>query len=309
MSKIVVGICTYNRNKMLNICLDKLVEMKIPADVQVEVVVIDGSRNFAAKELVLSKNVEGKIKFYYFSFLAGCIAAARNKVLKEVKALNPDYIAFIDDDEYPDENWLVNSYGLLHETGAKVVTGPSVAKFVDDDLQEVSVPAWLSKNSIFRRKPNRKNGHVCTTCATNNVLVRADVIDELGLSFDETYKRMTGEDLDFFSQISAAGHKIVWCRDAIAYEFIGAKRANLRFILDRNYNNGYLKIFSKRKNNCFSCFNIVETLVNLFVFALIFPFSVFLGPVVFVEALSRVVFAYGAFVSLFKGETLVHYKD
>ncbi len=309
MSKIVIGICTYNRNDFLNVCLDNLLRIKVPADAQVEIVVVDGSKNGIAEELVNSKNAVQKFKFHYFAYCSKCIAAARNKVLKEVRELEPDYILFIDDDEFPGEDWLVNLYEFMLNSDAAVVTGPSLVKFVDEKLNEVAVPCWMSKNSIFRRKPHRKNGHECATCATNNVLIKAEVIEKLDLWFDETYQRMTGEDLDFFSRVCEAGYKILWCKDAHATELIGAKRANLKFILDRNYNNGYLRIFNKRKNNRLNLLHIAETLFNLVLFALLLPFSLLCGPVVFVEMFGRLFFAYGAFVSLFRVETLVHYKN
>ncbi len=55
MKKVVVGICTYNRNDLLNLCLDRIYSVQLPKDVHLDVIVVDNSAEAAAKDLVEQK--------------------------------------------------------------------------------------------------------------------------------------------------------------------------------------------------------------------------------------------------------------
>lgn len=329
MEKIVIGICTYYRNELLNLCIDRILSMNDGGggkllsgsenDISVikdeckpfavEVVVVDNSPEMTAKELIDKKNVTANLKIHYFSHLGKGIASVRNRVLKESMALNPDYIAFIDDDEYPDENWIFNAYKAFAKYNADVVTGPSILRFVDSKLNELKVPGWIKNNSRFKfKRTRRQSGFLCKTAATNNVMIKAEVLRKMGFWFDESYKKMTGEDVDFFGRVYDLGYRIVWCKEAVVYGIADITRCNWKYIWRRNYNNGYLKIFSKKKNGKFNIINGIMVFLNLFIFTLIFPFSIVLGLTIFFEAFGKLAFCCGALVSLFKKDAIVHYK-
>lgn len=309
MKKVVIGICTYKRNELLNICLDYIDKMTLPKDIMVEIVVVDNSPEAMAKNLVETKILERGVKLYYFSFLGKGIAAVRNKVLEEVLKLNPDYIAFTDDDQYPCENWLLELYAKLAQDGADVVSGPVLPNFVDANFKPLDVPDWIKNNSRFEGKSKRADGVICKTASTNNVLFKTEILNRMDYWFDESYMKMTGEDIDFFDRIYALGFKIVWSKDAVVHEIIDPRRCTVKFLWCRNYNNGYLKIFNKKKKHCLTPLNFFECIVNLLFYGILLPVSILGGLTFFFEIFGKVAFSLGAFISLFKSKALVHYKD
>ena len=51
---------------------------------------------------------------------------ARNKFLKKIKNINPDYICFFDDDCTIDKYWIKNTFKIIDTKKADVVTGPQL---------------------------------------------------------------------------------------------------------------------------------------------------------------------------------------
>ncbi len=316
MKKVVVGICTYNRNDLLNLCLDRIYSVQLPKDVHLDVIVVDNSAEAAAKDLVEQKArvlVNGgggdPLKLHYFSFHGKGIASVRNEVLRRAKVLQPDYIAFIDDDEFPSENWLVKLYSRIENSDADVVTGPVVYNFIDVNLNPLNVPDWIKNNSYFKGKYKRPDGHICMTASTNNVLFKTALLDKMEYWFDERYQMMTGEDIDFFERIHRLGYKILWVKDAIVNEVVSPNRCNFKYIWKRNFNNGYLRIFNKKKNDRLQVKHYFGTILNALIFLLLFAFSIFGGLTTFSNCYGKLAFSMGAFVSLFKSKAFVFYKD
>ena len=305
MEKIVIGICTYNRNELLNICLDKISVMKIPDNVSIEVVVVDNSAESIAADVVKSKT----LNIHYFSFHGKGIASVRNEVLRQAVKLKPDYIAFIDDDEYPDENWIFELYTRLIATKSDVVTGPVVYNFVDTNFNQLKVPFWIKKNAYFKGKYKRPDGHICRTASTNNVLFKVSILDKLAYWFDEKYQMMTGEDIEFFERVYNLHYTILWVKKAVVNEIVSPERCTLKYIWKRNFNNGYLRIFNKRKFNRLELRHYYETVLGFLFFLCIFPFSIICGLTKLSNMYGKTAFSFGALVSLFKSQTLVHYKD
>lgn len=311
MKKVVIGICTYNRNESLKICLDRISSMKKPDDIVLDIVVVDNSAaSVAQKVLVNAAGVGGaSAGVHYFSFHGVGIAAVRNEVLRRVKELNPDYVALIDDDEFPCENWLYELYTRIENTDADVVSGPVVFNFVNTDFEPLKVPSYIKNNACFEGKNKRADGRLCKTASTNNVLFKAEILDRLSYWFDEGYLHMTGEDIDFFDRIYKLGCKIVWCKNACVNEFVNPKRCSLAFIWKRSFNNGYLKIFNRKKDRKCDVKTCLMAFFNLIIFTLSFPLSIVCGLTIFFNAFGKFAFSLGAFISLFKSEALVHYKD
>jgi glycosyltransferase involved in cell wall biosynthesis len=76
------------------------------------------------------------------------IALARNRALENARG---DFIAFIDDDEFPAHNWLANLLTTLEKHAADGVLGP-VRPFFD-----TPPPAWLVRGR-FCQRPEHPTG-------------------------------------------------------------------------------------------------------------------------------------------------------
>ena len=157
------------------------------------------------------------------------IAPARNAALAHLG--DADWIAFIDDDEVPEPQWLAELIRVQREYQADVVAGPVLSHFPDP------IPKWVLDGRFFdhRRYPT---GHPLKHAFTNNVLFRRRILEDLQLRFDPRWALIGGEDRHFFQRIAMAGYRIVWADEAIATEWVPARRSTVAWLIQRHYRAG-----------------------------------------------------------------------
>jgi succinoglycan biosynthesis protein ExoM len=155
------------------------------------------------------------------------ISYARNRAIATA-SLDSDFIAFIDDDEVPEPNWLEQLLLTQIQHHADVVHGPVLPHFQPD------APAWVIRGRFFenRRLPT---GHLLEAAYTNNVLMRADLVKGQNIVFQERFALTGGEDSYFFRSLHQAGKKLVWANEAIVHEWIPNSRTTMQWILQRGY--------------------------------------------------------------------------
>ena len=52
MKKILISVCTYLRPNMLERALNCIIELKMPEDILVEILIVDNDKNLSAKNIV-----------------------------------------------------------------------------------------------------------------------------------------------------------------------------------------------------------------------------------------------------------------
>ena len=118
-----------------------------------------------------------------YAYNRGFLAAAR--------ALPPaDYIAVLDDDEYPDRAWLTRMVSAATSLDADIVGGPVLPVF--DDPQH-----WLAKSGLYQ--PRRfASGRVDMIYGAGSMLAKASVIEAyLDEPFSHAFAFTGGSDLLF----------------------------------------------------------------------------------------------------------------
>jgi succinoglycan biosynthesis protein ExoM len=162
------------------------------------------------------------------------ISHARNTAVA-CTGRNADFIAFIDDDEVPKPYWLDQLLDVQRLCAADVVSGPVLPYFCDP------VPEWVIRGRFFDEafaNPRYVTGHPIKLTATGNVLIRAEILREMNIPFDERLGLTGGEDIHFFRRVDRAGYKMVYAADALVYEWIPKSRTNVRWMLKRAYRLG-----------------------------------------------------------------------
>src|SRR5271157_2736074 len=101
---ISVCICTYKRPWMLAHLLNKLPDQITENAFTISVVVVDNDHAQSAKDTVEHCRDKILIEIDYFNEPEQNIALARNKAIENAKG---NFISFIDDDEFPDDRWLI----------------------------------------------------------------------------------------------------------------------------------------------------------------------------------------------------------
>lgn len=155
------------------------------------------------------------------------IAAARNRVLAETA--DRDLIVFIDDDEVPDADWLVQLLAGWRAGTADAVTGSVVSRFA------VEPDAWVRAGGFFDRRHRAAvpDGALLPVAATNNLLLDRHVVDAVGLRFDEEFGLSGGSDTMFTRTLVARGATIAWCPGARVVEIVPASRLERGWLLRR----------------------------------------------------------------------------
>jgi succinoglycan biosynthesis protein ExoM len=228
----VLSICvpTYRRPGGLFLLLGALdAQVFSEAPPAIRIVVVDNDESESAREVVDDLRSFVRYPLHYCVEKRVGIPQARNAAL--AAAHDSDWIAFVDDDETPEPDWLEALLRTQRATGADVVTGPSLPRFVDPP------PDWIVESRLF--EPLRHaTGAPLSTAYTNNLLARGSVLRALDSYFDERFTLGVGEDTELFARVAAAGGRIVWADDAIVYENVPPARATLRWMLARGYRTG-----------------------------------------------------------------------
>jgi len=151
------------------------------------------------------------------------IALARNKAVENA---NGDFIAFIDDDEFPARDWLLHSFQACEKYQVDGVVGPVKRHF------DRTPPNWVLEGNFYER-PTYATGFVIgwSQGRTNNVLLTRQVISGGEQPFRPEFR--SGEDQDFFRRAIERGHTFVWCNEAQVFEVIPPVRWNRMFMLRR----------------------------------------------------------------------------
>jgi hypothetical protein len=150
-----------------------------------------------------------------------------------------DWLAFVDDDEVVDARWLDALLMAQTHFAADVVTGPVISTYT------ATTPRWIVEGRFFERG-RRPTGQVLQTAATNNVLVGMHVFRDGRFRFDTSMALTGGTDTHLFHRVSRAGFKIVWTDDALVYEEVPVSRANLAWLLQRQYRKGVVDVLLQR---------------------------------------------------------------
>jgi len=219
---ISVCICTYCRPMMLSRLLEELVRQDTNNFFTYSIVITDNDVQESAKQLVHVFAVESNIEITYCVEPRKNIALARNKGLEKAKG---DVVAFIDDDEFPSTNWLLEMWKILIRYQAAGVLGPVKPVF---DSQP---PAWLMKGGFFNR-PAYRTGFILQweECRTGNVLISKSILEKLDTVFRPEFGA-GGEDQDLFRRLIKMGHNFVWCNEGAVFETVPPHRWKRAYLM------------------------------------------------------------------------------
>jgi glycosyltransferase involved in cell wall biosynthesis len=195
------------------------------------VVVVDNDSAQSGKDVVTSFKKKSIVNIDYYHEPVQNISLARNRAVRNATG---DYIAFIDDDEFPEKDWLINLHKTLIQFNADGVLGPVRSHFENEP------PSWISKSKILERH-SFKTGTVIPGykyTRTGNVLLNRQLFKTKEDYFDPGYGRIGGGDAIFFKSMMQNKKAFVWCDEAIVYETVTAERQRRLYYLKRAFTRG-----------------------------------------------------------------------
>lgn len=226
-TKVDVCVCSFKRPEILE-TLRAIAGQADLTNCDVRIVVADNTQSGDMKQIVLEASEELKLNLQYVHAPANNISIARNACLDAASAT---WIAFIDDDEIPDACWL-NMLLVEAEKGSwDAVLGPVDAIYADN------APLWLRQGNFHSTRPVFVGGQI-KTGYTGNVLLRNHFARACGLRFRAALGKSGGEDEDFFNRFVDAGGRIGFSPRALVHEPVPESRANLRWLMRRNFRAG-----------------------------------------------------------------------
>lgn len=270
---ISVCICTFKRPVLLKRLLDGLREQETKGQFTFSIVVVDNDRAESARRVVEEFTARSPVCVVYCVEARQNIALARNKAIENATG---DYVAFIDDDEFPITCWLHTMFEACHQYKVDGVLGPVKPHY------DQAPPDWVIKGK-FHERETYPTGLVIDwrKGRTGNVLLRRQVFEGCEQPFRPEFR--TGEDQEFFHRAIAQGHVFIWCDEAIAYEVVPPIRWKRTFMLRRALLRGAIE----PKTPDFGFRDVAKSLIAVPAYAIALPFSLIAGQDKFMILLIR----------------------
>ncbi len=183
-------------------------------------VVEDISRTFRFPLTCIIEPRRGHTYAYNRAFISACRTAPA-----------PDYVAVLDDDEYPDANWLTEMVRVALHYDVEIVGGPVFPVFDAPDH-------WLAKSGLYA--PTRfATGRVSMIYGTGSMLIRRSTLEQyLDEPFKHDYAFTGGSDEEFFFRCRREGRSFAWADEAHVFETMPLSRTTVSYVLRRRFRKG-----------------------------------------------------------------------
>jgi succinoglycan biosynthesis protein ExoM len=270
---VAVCICTYKRPDFLRRLLDELRAQDTCGLFTYSIVVADNDQLRSAEPLVLAFAASSQIPIRYCVEPRQNIALARNKAIENA---NGDFVAFIDDDEFPTKQWLLTLFRACEKYQVDGVLGPVKPHF------DAGAPKWVIEGKFYDR-PTYPTGFVIDgkKGRTGNVLLKKEIFAEDTQPFRQEF--LTGEDQDFFRRMIERRRVFIWCDEALVYEIVPPIRWKRTFMLKRALLRGRTAIV----HPTFGALDVAKSALAVPAYTVALPFALLLGQHRFMTVLVK----------------------
>jgi len=219
MTNICIAVCTCDRPEML---AKLLLEVVRQHGRTIPVIVADNGNN-PARAVV--DTFATQLDLRYSRVKEAGLAVVRNRTLQMAKDGGFQYVACIDDDEYPNDGWLAELESPAELRDADIVYGSVIPD------PAVRLPNWLSKGGFLSHSGN--------THSTANVLLRLSILPQQDTDwFSQKFAFVGGEDNEFLTRLEVNGAKVVNANNAVVVEHVPSDRLKIRYYLKRGFREG-----------------------------------------------------------------------
>lgn len=279
MVHICVCICTFQRPQFLHRLLEALKRQVTGDQFTYSVVVVDNDYLRSAEAEVAAFVASASVPIRYCVEPEQNISKARNKAIENAIG---DYLALIDDDEFPNENWLLTLLEACRRYDVDAVVGPVLRHF------DEKPPKWIVKGNFWQRVTyptgtvlDKGKGRI------NNALLKREVFAGCQEPFRPELR--AGEDQDFVMRMVEQGRTFVWCNEAVVHEIIPPMRWKRSFMLRRSLLQG--SAFPLRKAIRFG--DLAKSVVAVPVYTILLPITLMLGHHRFMNLLVKLAYHSG----------------
>lgn len=237
--KIAIAVCTYRRPRQLERLLRHLSGMKTRG--------LGGSN---VRFLIVDNRPDGEVRAVC-DRVAPLLPVgldlveearrgrtyARNRAAEEGIQRGCDFVAFIDDDDEPELDWLERLVARQAESGADIVCG-AMAPVLPEE-----VSPWMRSSPLL--DPPVLGGEtkfgIPRGIGTFNALVSVQVFRKLleaGEIFSQEFAHSRREDTEFFARAKALGARFALAPDSVVHRDFGDDRATVLGLLRYSWQMG-----------------------------------------------------------------------
>lgn len=228
---VTIGVCTYKRPEGIAKCLRSLIDQQtsVPFDIVVtENEPAQGSK--AVIEQIADEAKEKGIEIRYYCEPEPNISIARNRCVAECRG---EFLAFIDDDEWAEPDWLEKLVEVQREYDADVVHGTVISEY------EPGFPDYLKDIRNFQHMFHE--GQKLESAATNSALYRIALLKKREYPFNLDYGITSGEDSDLaFFLYQKLNALIIKTFKAVVHELQSASRGKCKYYWKRSFRESYI---------------------------------------------------------------------
>jgi GT2 family glycosyltransferase len=222
--RVSVIVCTHNGGRTLGQCLERVRDLSYP---DFETIVVDDGSTDNSAEIAREHDarlVQTEHRGLSFARNAG-VAHATGEV-----------VAFLDDDAYPDPDWLQYLAAALRANAHAGVGGPNIPP--EEDGLVADCVALAPGGPIHVLISDREAEHV-PGC---NMAFRKSALEEIG-GFDERF-RTAGDDVDVCWRLQESGRTLGFSAGAVVMH---RRRDSVRRYLKQQYGYGKAEALLERK--------------------------------------------------------------
>jgi GT2 family glycosyltransferase len=221
--RVSVIVCTHNGARTLPECLDGVRDLDYP---DFETIVVDDGSSDASADIARARDAT-VVEIDHRG-----LSAARNAGIERASG---EIVAFLDDDAFPDPDWLYYVAAPLRANGHGGVGGPNLPP--DDSLVADCVAA-APGGPIHVLISDREAEHV-PGC---NMAFRKSALEEIG-GFDERF-RVAGDDVDVCWRLQESGRTLGFSAGAVVMH---RRRDSVFRYLKQQYGYGKAEALLERK--------------------------------------------------------------
>ncbi len=233
MQRIDVLICTFRRCRLRD-AVQSVLDADVPDGFEVRITVVDNDDEPTAAPHIEDLTDNSRHPMRLIHAPGRNISIARNACLD---AADSPWIAFIDDDEIADSDWLTELVGRQRETGADGIFGVIKSIFAPD------APEWMRELNLHAPGPQR-NSNVVKAGGSGNVLLRWQGTPWQRERFDVSRGKTGGEDTEFFYRLGRLGAQFEIAANAIVREPVAPERQSFRWLARRRFRVGQTYVVS-----------------------------------------------------------------
>lgn len=273
---ISVCICTFKRPHLLDRLLVELDRQETGGLFSYSIIVVDNDSDRSAEAVVQAAQRTSNLGLKYHVEPEQNIALARNRAVKNAEGA---FIAFIDDDEFPEPTWLRNLFTACAENKADGVLGPVKPYF------ETTPPGWIIKSKLCERN-SFQTGTILRDSKdtrTGNVLLHRKVFRDITNPFDPRFGRTGGEDSVFFRGAINQGYIFAWCNEACVYESVPPERMTRAYFMKR----ALLRGMGESKIDTALNMSALKSVIAIFLYTGALPFLFIAGQHLFMKYLIK----------------------